>query len=146
MWLKQSCQLQAAKSPVFSVILILSLSKLPRCYSHLSRRSVPGTHSLSSRTRSGSSPPCRCRCAGRGWTGTVWAALWSTKASPPLPSGPQPVAGCLCSARPQTGLWCSPRNRSSTEPSTPEEEATTVESFHKKEFKNILYVWWFNSG
>ena len=127
MWLLHSCQTkQAFKCPVrFNPV---------QCCSYLSHRTVPGSLSPSSHRRSGSSPPCRFRCAGRGWTSTVWEALWSTRASHPLPSGPQPAAGCLCSARPQTSLWHSPRNRSSAEPSTPEEEATGTEWFHWTEF------------
>lgn len=94
---------------------------------YLSHRSVPGSPSQSSRRRSDSSPPCRFHCAGRGWTGTVWVALWSKRASHPLPAAPQPAAGCLCFAHLQTGLWYSPHNHSSTELSIPEEEVKSVE-------------------
>lgn len=131
--------------------LLLFVPSLLPCYSYLSHRSVPGSPSQSSHTHSDSSPPCRYRCAGRGWTGTVWAALWSMRASLPPPSGPQPAAGCLCSARPQIDLWCSLRTRSSTAPSTPEEEDASVESWLldcqnscsvccKTKYKQIMFV------
>jgi len=110
-----------------SIIFVLFISSLLPCCSHLSHKTVLGSPSRSSRRRNGSSPPCRCHCVGRGWIGTVWATLWSMRASPPLPSGPQLVVGYLCFARQQTGPWCSPHNRSSTKPSTPEEEVTSVE-------------------
>lgn len=42
---------------------------------HLSHRSDLGSQSLSSHTRSGSSPPCTSRCSGMGCSGTVLEIL-----------------------------------------------------------------------
>lgn len=46
---------------------------------HLSHRSDPGSRSPNSRTRSGSSPPCTCRCSGTGCSGTASEVLWNRK-------------------------------------------------------------------
>lgn len=85
----------------------------------LFRRIGRGIRSRSSRTRIGSSPLCRCRCSGRGCSGTVWAALWSRKVWPPRPSAPRRCAWYLYSGRPWTGPARSQRSHNSAEPSTP---------------------------
>lgn len=86
---------------------------------HLSHRSDPGSQSLSSHIRSGSSPPCTRHCWGMGCSGTALEVLWSRKVWHPRLSGPQRCAGCLCSGRPWTSHARSPRNHSWAVQSTP---------------------------
>lgn len=86
---------------------------------YLFRRSVRGIQYRSSRTRSGSSPPCRRRCFGTGCSGTVWEAPWSRRVWPPWPSGSLPGVARPCSGRRWTDPGCSPRSRSWATPSTP---------------------------
>lgn len=100
---------------VYSWSSVLELLEMTDLFHRIGR----GIRSRSSRTRIGSSPLCRCRCSGRGCSGTVWAALWNRKAWPPRPSVPQRCAGYLYSGRPWTGPERSPRSRNSAKPSTP---------------------------
>lgn len=86
---------------------------------HLSHKSGPNNPSQSSRTRNGSSPPCKCRCLDTGCSGTALEVPSNRTASPPQPSGPPLSAGCLCSGRPWTDPARSPHSRSSAARSRP---------------------------